>query len=74
MEHVRTDLIVMKKAEVEAIVESSQTKWIRTLRWQTVKTVDSKFEGTLKANCFNSIINFKTGMFKVVEQLHRKVI
>lgn len=47
---------VVTKNDVEVIVETRLTKWIRTLLLQILKTIESTIEYELKARYFNSNI------------------
>lgn len=69
IDFVLTDIVVVTKAIVDTIVESSPTNCTSTLQLQIVKAVESTFEDTLQKRYFNSNNGRKTAMFNVVEQV-----
>lgn len=55
IKHILTDLGVMTRTDVEAIVESRLTKWKSTLQSKIIKSVESTFNETFQAsNCNQS--------------------
>lgn len=74
IDRVLEDLSVVTITSVEAIAETSLTKWMSTLQLQIVKSAVSTFEDALQASYFNSDYGLKTVILIVVERALGEVV
>lgn len=68
IERVVHDTGMVMKTDVEAIVETCETKGTSILQWHIEKTVESTFEDAFQGSYFHSNIGLKIAIFNVVEQ------